>query len=76
VGLIDRLNYHPIIWNLGYKTQRRGYRTITRRFGADDVVFLNYGYEEDPPMAIRLDASDEPDRFPNPALSLHRDPVG
>ncbi|MDT5101975.1 MAG: hypothetical protein QOC76_5712 [Mycobacterium sp.] len=64
MGLIDRLNYHPIIWNLGYKTQKRSYRTITRRFGADDVVFLNYGYEEDPPMAIRLDASDELDRFP------------
>jgi hypothetical protein len=62
VGLLDRLNYRPIIWNLGYKTQERTYRTITRRFGADDVVFLNYGYEEDPPMAIRPDISD--DRFP------------
>lgn len=64
MGLIDRINYHPLVWNLGYKTQKRSYRTITRRFGVDDVVFLNYGYEEDPPMAIALDAADEPDRFP------------
>jgi ubiquinone/menaquinone biosynthesis C-methylase UbiE len=28
------------------------------------VLFLNYGYEEDPPMALPLAASDEPDRFP------------
>jgi SAM-dependent methyltransferase len=64
VGIIDRLSYHPIIWNLGYKTQKRSYRTITRRFGSDDVVFLNYGYEEDPPFAMRLDPADEADRFP------------
>ncbi|OBF83056.1 SAM-dependent methyltransferase [Mycobacterium sp. 852002-51163_SCH5372311] len=53
-----------MIWNLGYKTQKSSYRALTRRFGADDVVFLNYGYEEDPPMAIELDAADERDRFP------------
>jgi len=29
-----------------------------------DLVFLNAGYEEDPPMAIPLEASDEPYRFP------------
>ncbi|ORB61070.1 SAM-dependent methyltransferase [Mycolicibacterium tusciae] len=61
---MDRLTYHPIVWKLGYKTQKRSYRTITRRYGADDVVFLNYGYEENPPVAISLDAADEPDRFP------------
>ena len=64
MGVIDRLVHHPIIRNLGYKTQKRSYRALTRRLGADDVVFLNYGYEEDPPMAIDLDAADEPDRFP------------
>jgi hypothetical protein len=30
---------------------------------ADDVVFFNFGYEEDPPMALPLAASDEPNRF-------------
>jgi ubiquinone/menaquinone biosynthesis C-methylase UbiE len=39
------------------------YRMQTRMFAADDVVFLNIGYEEDPPMALPLAESDEPDRF-------------
>jgi SAM-dependent methyltransferase len=36
---------------------------VTRQLGADDVVFFNFGYEEDPPMALPLAASDEPNRF-------------
>ena len=39
------------------------YRIQTRLFAADDVVFLNIGYEEDPPMALPLAESDEPNRF-------------
>jgi fatty-acid O-methyltransferase len=39
------------------------YPLITR-FTGDDAVFLNMGYEEDPPMALTLEASDEPNRFP------------
>ncbi len=39
------------------------YRIQTRLVAADDVVFLNIGYEEDPPMALPLAESDEPDRF-------------
>ena len=39
------------------------YRMQTRMFATDDVVFLNIGYEEDPPMALPLAESDEPDRF-------------
>src|SRR6478609_12235299 len=38
-------------------------RIQTRMFAADDVVFLNIGYEEDPPMALQLRESDEPNRF-------------
>jgi ubiquinone/menaquinone biosynthesis C-methylase UbiE len=34
----------------------------TRQVG-DDVVFFNFGYEEDPPMALPLEASDEPNRY-------------
>lgn len=34
----------------------------TRQIG-DDVVFFNYGYEEDPPMALPLDEADERDRY-------------
>jgi ubiquinone/menaquinone biosynthesis C-methylase UbiE len=39
------------------------YRFQTRMAGVDDVVFLNVGYEEDPPMALPLAESDEPNRF-------------
>lgn len=37
--------------------------SLTSRFSGDDLVFLNLGYEEDPPMALQLEASDEPNRF-------------
>jgi ubiquinone/menaquinone biosynthesis C-methylase UbiE len=39
------------------------YRIQTRLFASDDVVFLNIGYEEDPPMALPLAECDEPNRF-------------
>ncbi|CAM2767406.1 SAM-dependent methyltransferase [Mycobacterium intermedium] len=39
------------------------YRLQTRLFDSADVVFLNIGYEEDPPMALQLAECDEPDRF-------------
>lgn len=46
-----------------YGAQKRFYPYLTRRVG-DDVVFLNYGYEENPPMGLALDAADEPERYP------------
>ncbi|MGH3969504.1 MAG: class I SAM-dependent methyltransferase, partial [Mycobacterium sp.] len=46
------------------KIFRHWYPMMTRRLGQqDDVVFLNWGYEEDPPMGLPLDASDEPNRY-------------
>lgn len=39
------------------------YPYLTRRLRSDDVLFLNYGYEEDPPMGVPLPASDERDRY-------------
>src|SRR5271166_3310067 len=39
------------------------YRIQTRLFNTGDVVFLNIAYEEDPPMAVPLAESDEPNRF-------------
>src|SRR5262249_40089608 len=39
------------------------YPYVTRRFGADDIVFLNYGYDEDPPMDLPLEATDERHRY-------------
>lgn len=40
------------------------YPIMTRRLvGQADVVFLNWGYEEDPPMGLPLEQSDEPNRY-------------
>lgn len=39
------------------------YPYLTRHVG-DDVLFLNWSYQEDPPMALPLDAADEPNRYP------------
>jgi SAM-dependent methyltransferase len=36
---------------------------LVTRLGGDDLVFMNFGYEEDPPMAVPLEASDEPNRL-------------
>ncbi|MEB3981080.1 class I SAM-dependent methyltransferase [Mycobacterium sp. 663a-19] len=38
------------------------YRLATRH-GGDHLLFLCWGYEEDPPMALPLTESDEPDRY-------------
>jgi SAM-dependent methyltransferase len=35
----------------------------TTRLSGDDHVFMNMGYEDDPPMALPLAASDEPNRY-------------
>jgi SAM-dependent methyltransferase len=40
-----------------------GYPIGTRLMGADELLFINWAYEEDPPMALPLSASDEPDRY-------------
>jgi ubiquinone/menaquinone biosynthesis C-methylase UbiE len=46
------------------KIFRYWYPMMTRRLGQkEDVVFLNWGYEEDPPMGLPLDGSDEPNRY-------------
>ena len=38
------------------------YPFLTRRLHGDDVIFLNYAFETDPPMGIPLAPEDEPDR--------------
>jgi ubiquinone/menaquinone biosynthesis C-methylase UbiE len=63
-SLIDRLNRNPIFLKLLNLRFKYGYRFLSRMLTRDDVLFLNYGYEEDPPMALPLAASDESDRFP------------
>ncbi|WP_372513764.1 phthiotriol/phenolphthiotriol dimycocerosates methyltransferase [Mycobacterium paraffinicum] len=63
-SLIERLNRNPISLQLLDLRFKYGYRLLSRLLTRDDVLFLNYGYEEDPPMALPLAASDEPDRYP------------
>jgi SAM-dependent methyltransferase len=63
-SLIDRLNRNPILLKLLNLRFKYGYRLLSRLLSRDDVLFLNYGYEEDPPMALPLATSDEPDRYP------------
>jgi SAM-dependent methyltransferase len=47
--------FNPVVSKFTYRFQTRAVDS--------DVVFLNWGYEEDPPMAIALADSDEPSRF-------------
>ena len=46
------------------KLFRYWYPLMTKRLNQqDDVQFLNWGYEEDPPLGLPLDAADEPNRY-------------
>jgi ubiquinone/menaquinone biosynthesis C-methylase UbiE len=54
-----RMQSNPLVAKL---TTRYLLPLGTRQVG-DDVVFFNFGYEEDPPMALPLEAYDEPNRY-------------
>jgi ubiquinone/menaquinone biosynthesis C-methylase UbiE len=54
-----RLQSNPLVGKL---TTKYLLPLGTRQVG-DDVVFFNFGYEEDPPMGLTLAASDEPNRY-------------
>ena len=56
MALFHRLALNPFVTKLFYPS-------LTRLLGADELLFLGLGYEEDPPMALPLAASDEPNRF-------------
>ncbi|MCW2652479.1 MAG: class SAM-dependent methyltransferase [Mycobacterium sp.] len=61
---VYRLVFSPFVMKLMAKyTFPLLTRYHTRYHSAEDVVFLNFGYEEDPPMALPLAASDEANRF-------------
>jgi ubiquinone/menaquinone biosynthesis C-methylase UbiE len=62
--LVHRLVINPFVFRLlftSFATTR--FASQTRLLGADDWLFFNYGYDEDPPLRIPLDESDEPHRF-------------
>jgi SAM-dependent methyltransferase len=54
-----RLQSNPLVGRL---TTKYLLPLGTRQVG-DEVVFFNFGYEEDPPMALPLTESDEPNRY-------------
>ncbi|OBJ01633.1 SAM-dependent methyltransferase [Mycobacterium alsense] len=58
MGIATRIVSTPA-WKLFAKY----YYPFITRHGADDVAFLNLGYEEDPPMSVPLSEADEPDRY-------------
>jgi SAM-dependent methyltransferase len=59
VALKYRLQSNPLV---GKITTKYLLPLGTRQVG-DDVVFFNFGYEEDPPLGLPLDPSDEPNRY-------------
>jgi ubiquinone/menaquinone biosynthesis C-methylase UbiE len=59
MALISRLVFNRSVTKLIVKYV---YPLQTRWLG-DQLLFINWGYEEDPPMALPLAASDEPNRF-------------
>jgi fatty-acid O-methyltransferase len=61
--LKSRFFRNVMFWKVSQAVQKYFYPYVTRRLGADEVLFFNYGYEQDPPMAVPLAASDEPDRY-------------
>jgi ubiquinone/menaquinone biosynthesis C-methylase UbiE len=60
VGFVYRIGSTPTYKKIFGKYW---YPLMTRRLRQEDVVFLNWGYEEDPPMGLPLGESDEPNRF-------------
>ncbi|VBA49864.1 Phthiotriol/phenolphthiotriol dimycocerosates methyltransferase [Mycobacterium attenuatum] len=57
-SLLARVGSTPIykrVWRFWYPLMTRGLAT-------DEIVFINWAYEEDPPMALPLTESDEPNR--------------
>ncbi|WP_319448822.1 MULTISPECIES: phthiotriol/phenolphthiotriol dimycocerosates methyltransferase [unclassified Mycobacterium] len=59
MNLTSRLLLAPSWTSVG----KYWYPFISRFASADDAVFINWGYEEDPPMALPLAESDEPHRY-------------
>jgi ubiquinone/menaquinone biosynthesis C-methylase UbiE len=60
MALTNRLVFNPSVWKFSAKYW---YPLLTRQLRSDEVLFLNPGYEEDPPMGLPLAGSDEPNRY-------------
>lgn len=59
MALLERLlgigPIRKLIWQIWYPF-------LTRRVRGEEVLFLNYAFETDPPVGLTLDAADEPNR--------------
>ena len=62
VTITDRIS-RTLRWKLNARIHNRMYRYIASR-ADDDVLFMNWAYEENPAMAIPLEPSDEAHRYP------------
>lgn len=60
--ILDRVS-RSIRWKVNARIHNQMYAYIARH-ADDDVLFMNWAYEEDPPMGIRLELSDEAHRYP------------
>jgi SAM-dependent methyltransferase len=59
-GALAHLVFNPRVGNfLG----KYGYAVQTRMLGEREMPFIDWGYEEDPPMALPLAQEDEPGRY-------------
>jgi fatty-acid O-methyltransferase len=52
-----------VLWKMQHAFQRQCYTYLHRRVD-DELVFMNWGFEDSPPMALPLDLVDEPNRYP------------
>jgi SAM-dependent methyltransferase len=60
-GALSLLVFNP---NVGKFLGKYGYAMQTRLLADnEDIPFIDWGYEEDPPMGISLDDVDEPNRY-------------
>lgn len=67
---IYRLAYNPVVYRILHSPivmkpfSKYYFPLLSRHHHDEDVLFFNFGYDDDPPMAIPLEAADEPNRFP------------
>jgi ubiquinone/menaquinone biosynthesis C-methylase UbiE len=60
-AIMYRLVFHPFVMKV---VARVFYPLFTQRLDAAEVLFLNDGYEDDPPMGLSLAEADQPYRYP------------
>jgi ubiquinone/menaquinone biosynthesis C-methylase UbiE len=60
-AIMYRLAFHPRVMK---GVARVFYPLFTQRLDAAEVLFLNDGYEENPPMGLALAEADQPYRYP------------